>query len=195
MTGRRSWTFGTLLLAIALAAFFAVFLVYPVGRVLREAFFFEGRFTLRFFTLLAANPVARESFANSFVLALLVTALTTVVALPLARGFTRYRFRGQTLLNALLLAPMIMPPFVGAIGLKQLLARYGSLNLILMDLGWADPAHPIDWLGAGGFWGIVILETLNLYPIMFLTLSAALASLDPAMREAAQSLGARPARP
>jgi iron(III) transport system permease protein len=37
---------------------------------------------------------------------------------------------------------MIMPPFVGAIGLRQLFARFGSVNLLLMDLGWLDPSQP-----------------------------------------------------
>jgi iron(III) transport system permease protein len=85
---------------------------------------------------------------------------------------------------------MIMPPFVGAIGLKQLLAKYGSVNLFLMKLGLFPPGDPIDWLGQGGFWGIVILQVLNLYPIMFLNVSAAMANIDPALREAAQNLGA-----
>jgi iron(III) transport system permease protein len=93
-------------------------------------------------------------------------------------------------LSGLLLVPMIMPPFVGAIGLKQLLARFGSLNLALMHLGLLPPDRPVDWLGAGGFWGIVILQVLSLYPIMFLNLAAALANVDPALREAAQNLGA-----
>jgi hypothetical protein len=107
---------------------------------------------------------------------------------------TRYTFRGQTLLNGLLLVPMIMPPFVGAIGLTQLLARYGSVNLLLMKMGLMDPAAPLDWLGSGGFWGMVLLQVFNLYPVMLLNVSAALANVDPAMREAAQNLGAGPAR-
>ena len=59
-----------------------------------------------------------------------------------------------------------------------------------MDLGIIAPDQPIDWLGAGGFWGIVLLQVLNLYPIMFLNVSAAMANIDPALREAAQNLGA-----
>ena len=48
----------------------------------------------------------------------------------------------------------------------------------------------VDWLGAGGFWGVMILQTLNLYPIMFLNLSAAMANVDPTLRESAENLGA-----
>ena len=194
MEPRRRWTPGATALFVSLILFFVVFLLYPVGYMLREAFVIEGRFTLRFFGLLLENPVAVRSLGVSFVLAGLTTLGTTLVSLPLAHAFTRLTFRGQSLLGALLLLPMVMPPFVGAIGLKQLLARYGSVNLLLIDLGLVDPARPPDWLGGGGFWGMVILQVLNLYPVMYLNVSAALANVDPSLREAAQNLGAGPWR-
>lgn len=180
----------TLLFLGGLALFFGAFLLYPVGYLLKGAFFADGRFTLEYFRLLLASPLQREALANSTVIALLTTALTTLLTLPLAHVFTRFRFAGKTWLASLLLVPMIMPPFVGAIGLSQLLAKYGSLNLLLMRAGWMDPAQPIDWLGNGGFWGIVILQVLSLYPIMYLNVAAAMANIDPALREAAQNLGA-----
>jgi len=173
-----------------LLVFFAAFLFYPISFMLKQAFWQDGRFTLRYFVLLLHSPLLRESLLNSFFIALLTTALTTVLALPLAHLMTRFHFRGKALLGGLLLVPMIMPPFVGAIGLKQLLARFGSLNLLLMESGLLPPDQPIDWLGAGGFWGIVILQVMNLYPIMFLNVSAAMANVDPSLREAAQNLGA-----
>lgn len=190
MESTRRATPGTLALVIVVVAFFAVFLLYPVGFMLKEAFVVEGRFSLRYFGLLLSNPVIVRSLGNSLVLAALTTLITTLLTLPLAHVLTRFTFRGQSLLNGLLLVPMVMPPFVGAIGLKQLLARYGSVNLLLIDLGLVDPAQPPDWLGAGGFWGMVILQVLNLYPVMFLNVSAALANVDPSLREAAQNLGA-----
>src|SRR6266850_7374240 len=158
--------------------------------MLKGAFFAGGKFSLRYFSLLLESPLQRQSILNSFGIAFLTTALTTLLALPLAHWMTRFDFRGKTLLGGLLLVPMIMPPFVGAIGLSQLLARFGSVNLFLMDLGILAPDKPIDWLGGGGFWGIVILQVMNLYPIMFLNVSAAMANVDPALREAAQNLGA-----
>ncbi len=82
---------------------------------------------------------------------------------------------------------MVLPPFVGAIGMRQLLARFGSVNLLLLQMGVID--QPIDWLGGGSFWGVVILEALHLYPIMYLNLAAALANVDPSLEEAAKNLG------
>ena len=180
----------TLTLLVVLLAFFAAFLFYPVSFMLRRAFGAGGEFTLQYFGLLLASPLQREALCNSFAIALLTTGLTTLIALPLAHAMTRFEFRGKALLGGLLLVPMIMPPFVGAIGLQQLLARFGSLNLLFTQFGLLAPGRPVDWLGQGGFWGIVTLQTLSLYPAMFLNVSAAMANIDPTMREAAQNLGA-----
>lgn len=134
------------------------------------------------------NPTSREQswLANSLVLATTVTLLTMAMALPLAFFTVRFRFWGKTLLSGLLLLPMIMPPFVGAIGMRRLLAKYGSLNLMLSDAGLEEP---LDILGGARFWGVVVLEVLHLYPIMYLSLAAALANVDPSLEHAARNLG------
>jgi iron(III) transport system permease protein len=173
-----------------LAAFFGIFLIYPVALLLKGAFLHDGQFSLLYFQMLISSPLQREALWNSLALALLTTGLTTALTLPMAWVMTRFQFAGKTILGALLLVPMILPPFVGAIGLRQLLSRYGSLNLALMDLGILSPDRPIDWLGSAGFWGMVGLQVCNLYPILFLNVSAAMANVDPALREAAQNLGA-----
>ncbi|MBM4080694.1 MAG: iron ABC transporter permease, partial [Planctomycetes bacterium] len=152
----------------------------------------EGRVSLAFFKLIVTNPVTRASVVNSLVIGLTTTVVTTLLALPLAFCMVKFEFRGKGLLSGLLLVPMIMPPFVGAIGIKQVLARYGSLNLLLMEIGVISA--PVDWLGDGGFCGIVALETLHLYPIMYLNVAAALANVDPSLEEAGLNLGAGPFR-
>lgn len=192
----RRWDLNGWTLAFlgVLAVFFLAFLFYPLSFMLRRGFGAGDEFTLKYFILLFQSPVQRESLLNSALLAMLTTLGCSLLTLPLAHIFTRWQFSGRSLLSSLLLIPMIMPPFVGAIGLKQILARYGSLNLLLQKVGLGDPADPIDWLGAGGFWGILILQMLNLYPILFLNVSAAMANVDPTLREAAQNLGASSAR-
>jgi iron(III) transport system permease protein len=181
---------GSLILAGLVLLFFAVFLFYPVGYLLQGAFGAGGRFSLEYFGMLVSSPLQREALANSLFIALATTALTTVLALPLAQLVVRYGFPGKTVLTVLLLVPMVMPPFVGAIGMRQLLARFGSLNLLLIHLGVVPAHQPIDWLGGGGLSGIIILQTLSLYPILFLNVSAALANVDPTLHEAARNLGA-----
>lgn len=181
-----------------LAIFFALFLVYPMITLLGGAFVTEkivnghavSAFGFDYFRLIFENPFYRECFANSFIIAVTTTALTICLSLPLAILFLRYEFPAKKALNVLLLTILVLPPFVGAIGLKQFLSRFGSLNLLLAQAGLVDMSHPIDWLGAGGFAGIILLQVLHLYPIMMLSTQAALANIDPSLRDAARNLGA-----
>ena len=157
---------------------------------LRGAFFDQdGRFTLAYITEVFRNPIYLEGLRNSFILAVSVTTLAMLIALPLAWIADRFLFPGKTLFSALILVPMILPPFVGAIGIKQILGQQGALNALLWHLGLQDPAHPVDWLGGGQLWGVALMISLNLYPIIYLNAVAALANIDPAMEEAAENLG------
>jgi len=172
--------------------FFVVFMFYPLGYVFMKAFFFSGRFSPVFFQYMFTNSLLRECILNSFMLGSIVTAATAGLAFPLAFIMSRFNFRGKGVLSSLLLVPMIMPPFVGAIGMRHILGRSGSINLLLTKLGILTT--PVDWLGGGGFWGVVLMEVLHLYPLMFLNVSAALANIDPGMEEAAKNLGATGSR-
>lgn len=149
----------------------------------------KGKFSFGFFKLMITNPVQRQSIVNSVVLGFVVTLATTVLTLPLAYCLVRYSFPGRSLFQGLILVPMVMPPFVGAIGMKQLFSRMGSINLILDKLGIVDIQNAIDWFGSG-FWGVVFLEVLHLYPIMYLNIAAAMANVDPTLEEAAENMGA-----
>jgi iron(III) transport system permease protein len=66
------------------------------------------------------------------------------------------------------------------------------LTSVAQDVGLVDEGSPVDWFGGNArLLGIILLESLSLYPILFLNVSAALANLDPAMEQAAANLGAR----
>lgn len=173
-----------------LIALLGMFFLYPLFHTVRGGFVDDnGHWTPAFLIEAVQNPIYAEGLWNAFRLALATTALVALIALPLALLNVRFRFPGKPLLANLVLVPMILPPFVGAIGLRQFWGRSGVLNALLDAVGLgADP--PIDWLGVSRFWGVVIAQALHLYPILYLNASAAFANLDPAMDEAARNLGA-----
>ncbi len=175
---------------LGIMVFFTIFLFYPMAYVFENAFVIQGKITPAFFLLLFSDQFMTQALTNSVLIGLLTTISTALFSLPLAFLCVRYNFPRKSILQGLLLIPLIMPPFVGAIGLKQVFARYGSFNLLLIDLGLMNPRNPADWFG-GGFWGIVTIEALNLFPIMYLSTAAALANIDPSLEEAAESLGAK----
>lgn len=175
--------------------FFACFFVFPIWSTVKSAFLTQsGSFTLEYVSEVFLNEIYREGLMNAFSIAFWTTVGCLIVALPLAFCYVRFEFPGKTLLNSLVLIPMILPPFVGAIGVKAMLGQAGAVNSFLAAFGLMDPAHPIDWLGEGQMLGIVIMEVLHLYPILYLNAAAALANIDPALEEAATSFGCNPVR-
>jgi iron(III) transport system permease protein len=169
-----------------LLALLGAFLLFPIYLTLRGAFFENPAaatgFTLRNLALIFEDPVLLEGFINSVIVAATTTTLTILIALPLAVLSAKFAFPLKALFSALILVPLILPPFVGAIGFKLMLGREGALNTLL--------GTDLDILGAGRFWGVVTVQALSLYPIIYLNATAALANLDPALDEAAENLGA-----
>lgn len=181
-----------LLISIVVFALFAAFFIYPAGMIVKQAFQGKDGFTLEFVSAILRNPIYREGLWNSFALGLASTLAAIAIAFPLALIGHRYNFAGKNALSVLVLAPMILPPFVGAVGVKQMLGVNGALNAGLIHLGLMDPAMPLDWLAEGRFIGIVAMIALNLYPILYMNIAAALSNLDPAMEQAAENLGCPP---
>jgi len=172
------------------SCFFALFFVWPIAETLCGAFIgSDGQFTTDYIAEVFRNPLYVEGLWNSLQMGIWSTLLSALIAIPLAWMSDRFLFPGKSLLGALVLVPMIMPPFVGAIGIKQILGQQGALNALLLDIGLGNAAHPIDWLGEGRMWGVIVLNALHLYPILYLNVLAALANVDPAMEEAAENLG------
>jgi iron(III) transport system permease protein len=185
---RLFWPYVTL---AALLAFLAAFLLWPIWLTLRGAVL-DAEGNLVGYALLETvrDPILRRGLLNAFLIAVATTTIASALAFPLALVASRCSWPGKTLLSALLLAPMILPPFVGAIGIRQIFGLGGSVNALLGDLGLIGA--PIDFLGRGGFVAIVLLEAFALYPILYLNLTAALANVDPALEDAATNLGASP---
>ena len=178
-----------IVLAAALA-FFAAFLLWPVWQILKGGFVdADGRLTAAFLVELLRNPLYLGGLGNSFLLAAAVTLLALLIALPLAFVASRHEYPGKGLLTSLVLVPMILPPFVGAIGIKQIFGQYGAFNALLIAMGARPAGWTFDWFAASRFWGVVIVEAMSLYPIIYLNAVAALANVDPSMEEAAAGLG------
>lgn len=172
------------------ALFFAAFFLWPILQILKGGFIdADGNLTHRYFTVLLNDPLYLEGLRNSFLLACSTTLLALLIAIPLAFISDRFLFPGKGILSSFVLIPMILPPFVGAIGIKQIFGQYGAFNALLIELGLRPEGWTYDWFALHQFWGIAVVNALSLYPILYLNAVAALANIDPAMEEAAQNLG------
>ena len=137
-------------------AILAMFLIWPILLTVRGGFIApDGGFTLDHFfnpeTGVLRDPLYLRGLFNALMIAVCTTLLCLIVTLPMAAIATSRDFPGKSIVSALVLIPLILPPFVGAIGLRAILGRTGSLNAFLQWTGILGPDHPgIDFL-AGQF--------------------------------------------
>jgi len=186
-----SWTANRLLPAAGVGVvwlFLLVFLVYPLLRILYDAFSDEaGRLTLANFVAFARDPYYLRSLGNSLLLGLGTVAATSVLGFAVAFLLVRYDFVGRNLFGYLTLIPIISPPLVGVLGFTFIMGRAGTVNVLLED--WLGLARPLNFVY--GLHGVLLVETLHLFPMITLNVVDALAKIDPALEEAAESVGAR----
>ncbi|MEG1980169.1 MAG: ABC transporter permease subunit, partial [Victivallaceae bacterium] len=169
------------LIAAAVAVFMAVFIILPVYVVVANGLDWN------LFAEVFRNPVYREGLFNSALIAVITTLMVFAIALPLALLYDRFDFPLKKYCAFMMMIPMILPPFVGALGFQQIFGYYGVLNSILAKFN----LPPVDFLGGEfGLFAVCLIEALHLYPILYLNLIAVLGNVDPVLDEAAQNLGA-----
>ena len=184
----------TWLLILLVAAFLGLFLFYPIGNVFKSALWESTGPTLHYVRNILAKEAIRNGLANALWLAVATTIVASLLSVPLGYFQAKTDFVGKRLLGAGILVPMILPPFVGALGLRQVLGPYGVLNAALVGLGLMDQADVVDWFRTYPFVGVVILQSLHLFPILYLNVVAGLANVDPSLEDAARNVGAGPWR-
>ncbi len=176
---------------LAPALFFVLFYFYPLGAVLRLGLWAEGQLdTAALAQLFRAGYLRRVLWFTTWQAAL-STLLTLLLAMPGAYVLARYRFRGQGLVRALATMPFVLPTVVVAAAFLALIGPAGIVNNWLRDLLRLDAA-PI--LLDQTVWIILIAHVFFNYSVALRLLSAYWQNLPTSLPQAAQMLGASPAR-
>ncbi|MFD7089547.1 ABC transporter permease [Streptomyces sp. NPDC059896] len=132
------------------------------------------------------SPGVVEALRLSLLVSFLALGLSLLLGVPLAWLLARVRFPGKTLVRALVLLPMVLPPTVGGVALLLGFGRRGLLGPWLEDsFGITLPFHTS---------GAVIAATFVAMPFLIISLEGTLAGMRPAYEETAASLGASPVR-
>lgn len=133
-------------------------------------------------TLLGAGLVGAA--VNSVISALLSAVAAVVVATALALLIERSDLTGRAAVRLLVLSPLLIPPFVGAIAWTGLLTRGGLVDQLVGIAPW-------QFYGGGG---VIFLLTIHSVPVAYLVVSAALARVPEDLELAARLSGAPPHR-
>ncbi len=168
-------------------AFLIAFVLFPLTRIFYDAFTNEaGQLTAANFQAFFTDSFYLRSFWRSMVLGVAAVFTTSVIGIAVAFLIVRYDFPYRKLFSYLTMLPMILPPLVGVLGFVFILGRAGTVNILLMD--WFGLEHPVNFMY--GMHGILLVETVHLFPLMTLSILDALAKVDPSLEEAAQGVGA-----
>jgi len=169
-------------------AFLVAFVLYPLTRVFYDAFTDEaGRLTFVNLREFFGDAYYLRSLARSLLLGIAAVVTTSVVGVGVAFLILRYEFPLRNLFSYLMTLPMILPPLVGVLGFVFILGRAGTVNVLLMD--WFGVLRPVNFMY--GVQGVLLVETIHLFPLMTLSVLDSLAKVDPSLEEAAEVLGAR----
>ena len=161
----------------------ALFVLYPLGRLLVLTFWNDGP-SLDAVRGLVGDWTHRAALVNSLLLAALVGIAGTVLGFAFALLAVRANLPRwcSRALDALVLLPLISPPFTAAIALIFALGPRGLISYHVFGL---------TRVNIYGLWGTLLSETLTYFPIAYLTLKAVLANVDANLEDSAFSLGAR----
>jgi iron(III) transport system permease protein len=169
-------------------AFLILFVVFPLTRVFYDAFSNEaGRLTLANFQEFFTDKYYLRSLWKSLALGAGAVFTTSIIGIAVALLIVRYDFPYRNLFSYLTMLPMILAPLVGVLGFTFILGRAGTLNVILMD--WFGMKHPVNFMY--GVQGVLLVETVHLFPMMTLSILDALSKVDPTLEEAAEGMGAK----
>jgi len=180
-------------LATIVAIVFAIVLVLPVATLVLVSFAAEGSWTTQTlpsaytfanYQRLFGDPYAAEVFFNSFAMSAIAAVAALLwsfcVVIMLTRRSDRSKFLGQSwrrLLSLLVLIPWALPGTVVAVSIAEAYGRPSPL------LG--------SFVLVGTFWILPAVYFLRFMPLVVRALQASMEQLDPALDEAAGSLGAR----
>ena len=128
------------------------------------------------------TPTALDALRLSLICSLWATGLSLCFGLPLAWVLARVEFRGRSLVRALAILPMVLPPVVGGVALLLAFGRDGVVGRALYD--WTGVQLTFSTAGA------VLAETFVAMPFLVITVEAALRTMDRRYEEAAAALGA-----
>ncbi|MCB0102618.1 MAG: ABC transporter permease [Anaerolineales bacterium] len=159
------------LLYVVLVAPLALFIVYSFT----EGWFFPAPFpsewTTTTFQRTMDDPRTLGGMWQGFVIAVIVSLLSLILAFPAARALGLRQFRGRQIAWLMLFLPTVVPPLAIGMGLNILFLRVGL---------------------AGTIMGVSLAHLISTLPYTVFTLSSAFARYDENYEHQALALGANP---
>lgn len=171
------------IISIAVLIGYVIFLLWPLVKLFYSAFYNNGKFTIEQFVNFFSKKYYRKSITNSLKVSSLATLITLIIGIPLAYFYQMYEIKGKSVLQVIIILCSMSAPFIGAYSWIMLLGRNGVVTSFIKNLtGFVMP-------NIYGFNGILLVLSLQLFPLVFLYVSGALKNIDNSLLEASENMG------
>ena len=165
---------------LILAALAGVFIIFPLGEALRLSFIKDGHFSFDTW-IRALSGSSLQALWGSVRLGIWTATTSTIVGFMFAFAIYRTSIRGKKFLSAIAQLPVISPPFSLTLSIILLAGNNGLITRQLLGL------QNFTIYGLGG---LVVVQTIGMFPIAYLTIAGVLQALDSTLEEAALDLNA-----
>ncbi|MCI9648303.1 iron ABC transporter permease [Oscillibacter sp.] len=170
-------------ITLVILAIYLLFMVYPLGNLIKMAFYGDEGFTLDHFIKFFSKPYYSSTLVNSFKVSFWATVTSLLVGVPMAYFFALYKIRGKQTLRILIIISSMSAPFVGAYAWILLLGRNGVVTNFFKTLFGITPPDIY------GFNGMLLVFTTQLFSLIFLYVAGALSKVDNSLLEASENMG------
>lgn len=166
-------------------ALFVVFLIFPLAGLLKEAIYTSDTgFTFSAFQKFFSRSYYYSTIGNSLKIAIATTVISLALGVPFAYFYSFYKLKGRKFLFIMLLLCTMSAPFIGAYAWILLMGNNGLITNILKIFN-------INHATIYGFGGIVMVQSLKLFPLIVLYMNGAFRDIDSSLIEAASSMGVK----
>lgn len=174
------WTAVSIVMFLA----FLLFLAYPMFGLLKQSVMSaDGKLSLEQFAKFFSKTYYTGTILNSMKVTLSVTAVSLILGIPFAYFYSFYNLKGSKLLFVLAILCCMSAPFIGAYSWVMLLGRSGVITQFLKSsLG-------IQVGSIYGFNGILLVQSLKFFPLVFIYMNGAFKNIDNTLLEASANMG------
>ncbi len=161
-------------------AVLVLFVLYPLFVTLGKVIIVDGKLSGKVFFHVLTQRQNIRAIQNSILLGCIVATLSTAIGFVFAYALTKAKISGGKFFQSMAIFPMISPPFMFGLSVILLFGRSGLITDELLGL---------DTEGIYGLGGLIIVQTVGLFPIAYMTLSGILQGIDPDLETGSMNLG------
>jgi putative spermidine/putrescine transport system permease protein len=187
VTGKPSFRFGPIWLALPGVAFLLIFFLWPTLHILVSAIWGgDSGFSLKALLAVFTSPSYSRVMTTTFTVAIQVTVLCVLISYPLAYWLSRHSARRQRLMMMLILLPFWTSALVKNFAWLVLFGRNSSFAQLIMSMGGAGDRLLFNKTVV--LFGIVH----TLVPLCVIAMMPTLNQVNKSLLSAATTLGASP---